>query len=207
MRNLALVTAAIVFGSAAAQAADLPPPPAPAPAAWSMSVFGGASWYNSLEDGPVEIDYDTGFLVGGALGYTPLDWLRTEVELAYSSADGTGSVFDMDVTSGSTDTLTILGNAWLGFNMLPVVGDPVNDLGAGMGFSPYFGGGLGVGFLNPGDNSDTSFAWQVGAGVRWTLASNIGLDVGYRYRSLVDAGGSSSDLSSNNLVVGLVFNF
>jgi opacity protein-like surface antigen len=53
------------------------------------------------------------------------------------------------------------------------------------------------------------FAWQVGAGVRFTLASDIGLDIGYRYRNFndVDAGPDTVDLSSSNFIAGLTFNF
>jgi opacity protein-like surface antigen len=82
-----------------------------------------------------------------------------------------------------------------------------------MGFSPYFGGGLGVGFVTVevGDFEEdtTALAWQVGAGVRWTFAENIGLDVGYRYRNFVDVDFDieSVDTSSHNLIAGVTFNF
>jgi opacity protein-like surface antigen len=205
MRRLTLALLATVLAAPAVQAADLPAP-LPVPAAWSMSIFSGATWLETVEDGPAELSYDTGFIVGGTLGYTPLDWVRTELEVAYSSSHGEASAFGFDFGSGYTDTLTVMGNAWFGFNMLPVVGGAVNDIGSGMGVSPYFGGGLGVGFLNPGDDSDTSLAWQVGAGVRWNFDTNVGLDVGYRYRNLVDVG-DEFDLSSHNLIAGVTFNF
>ncbi len=244
MRRIKVSVAAaalLLAGAAAAQAADLPPPPM-TPAAWSFSVFGGASWLNSVESSTSEVfegapfdrnydfDFDTGFLVGGAFGYTLVDWARTEIEISYASYDPNTVDISTDFEStsfdhgGSLDELTVMGNLWLGFNMLPVVGDPVNQVGDGLGFSPYFGGGLGVAFVDvdfdsPGGDSlsesTTAFAWQVGAGVRWTFASNIGLDVGYRYRGVTDVGFgdngvhelSSADLYSNNLIVGLTFNF
>jgi opacity protein-like surface antigen len=218
MRRLAAALFATALFVPAASAADLPAP-ALDTANWSVSVFGGATWVNDIDPdtiiGPSEFEFDTGFLVGGTLGYTATDWLRTELELAYteSSVDTTIDT-GVAVISGSGDfsTFSIMGNVWLGMNMLPVVGGPVNDIGSGLGFSPYFGGGLGVGFLtaDPGSEDTTAFAWQVGAGVRWNFASNIGLDVGYRYRNLVDVelgGFESFDLSSNNVVVGLTFNF
>ena len=58
--------------------------------------------------------------------------------------------------------------------------------------------------------STTAFTWQVGAGVRWTFASNIGLDVGYRFRGINDVSfndNGSANLYSNNVIVGLTFNF
>jgi opacity protein-like surface antigen len=251
----------LLFASSAASAADLPPPPLPAPAAWSFSVFGGASWLNDFdsnlstgdavdiigEDGVVDTlfprynwngdaSFDTGFLVGGTIGYTFVDWARTELEISYANYDlnnvdisyrGCGNTDCEDLSEpsdfsldgdGSLGILTIMGNMWLGFNMLPVVGDPVNNIGSGLGFSPYFGGGLGVAFVDGStddvfdiDDSSTAFAWQVGAGIRWNFASNIGLDVGYRYRGINDVSfdglDDSVNLTSNNVIVGLTFSF
>jgi opacity protein-like surface antigen len=252
----------LMLASTAASAADLAPPPPPMmPAAWSFSVFGGASWLNDIdsrfsvqefdvegpEDGtffdPItnwrgEAQFDTGFLVGGTFGYTFVDWARTELEISYASYDldkvdvryrGCGNE-DCDIVypnglssfsingDGSVGVLTIMGNMWFGFNMLPLIGDPVNNVGSGLGFSPYFGGGIGVGFVDGSsddvfdiDDSDTALAWQVGAGVRWNFASNMGLDIGYRYRgvSSVQLGDLDEDfdLTSNNVIVGLTFNF
>lgn len=235
MRNLALVTAAIVFGSAAAQAADLPPPPAPAPANWNFTVFGGASWLNSVDvDGDsgsqyeginADFDFDTGFLIGGAVGFTFVDWARTEIEIAYASYDVSGISLstnggtDLDNIDANFNALTLMGNMWFGFNMLPLVGDPVNTAGSGLGVSPYFGGGIGVGFVsNDGDTADTysfnddttGLAWQVGAGIRWNFASNIGLDLGYRYRNVTNVSFNrwdNADFSSQNVTFGVVFNF
>ena len=225
--TVALLATAMIIP--AAQAADLPPPPPPpVPAAWSFSVFGGASWLNDFDAGDdfgstLDFSYDTGFLVGGTLGYTFVDWARTELEIAYAGYDldslSEDGGFPIGNNGGDLGVLTVMGNLWLGFNMLPVVGDPVNSVGAGLGFSPYFGGGLGVGFVNGSidgllsdwDGDDTGLAWQVGAGVRWNFASNLGLDIGYRYRNVTSVSAfdnvGSFDLSSNNVVVGLTFNF
>ncbi|MFO1091421.1 MAG: acyloxyacyl hydrolase [Hyphomicrobiales bacterium] len=255
----------LALSASAASAADLPPPPVAAPAAWSFSVFGGASWLNDVKsnytynDGDVignedtyldvktnwngKANFDTGFLVGGTFGYTFVDWARTEVEISYQqwdvnkiSADFKGcanvacedAVADLGPpgnfsfnSNANIGALTIFGNVWLGFNMLPVVGDAVNTAaGALGGLSPYFGGGIGVAFVdgngnNGGDfnlnDSDTAFAWQVGAGLRWNFASNMGLDVGYRFRGINDVNFDSLnkgvDLTSNNVIVGLTFNF
>jgi opacity protein-like surface antigen len=219
MRRLTLALLATVLAVPAAQAADLPAP-LPAPAAWSMSIFGGATWLDDagtdLDGDDLDLGFDTGFIVGGTFGYTFVDWARTELEIAYTSSDATAS-FGRDEFDGEFSALSVMGNMWLGFNMLPVVGGTVNDIGSGMGFSPYFGGGLGVGFLNAEagdldiDEDATAFAWQVGAGVRWTFAENIGLDVGYRYRNFVDVDFSDEvgafDLSSHNLIAGVTFNF
>jgi opacity protein-like surface antigen len=219
MRRLTLALLATVLAAPAVQAADLPAP-LPAPAAWSMSIFGGATWVDDvgtdLDGDDLDLSFDTGFIVGGTFGYTFVDWARTELEIAYTNSDSTAS-FDGDDYGGEVSALSVMGNTWLGVNTLPVVGGTVNDIGSGMGFSPYFGGGLGVGFLNAEaddldiDEDSTALAWQVGAGVRWTFAESIGVDVGYRYRNFVDVDFSdavgSVDLASHNLIVGLTFNF
>ena len=87
-----------------------------------------------------------------------------------------------------------------------------------MGVSPYFGGGIGVGFVDTAaamltvfDFDDfTGLAWQVGAGIRFNFVSNLGFDIGYRYRNVTNVGMGTRDdvdFASNNFVVGLTFNF
>ncbi|MFO1090025.1 MAG: outer membrane beta-barrel protein [Hyphomicrobiales bacterium] len=196
--------------------------------------------YLSKERWSGDAKFDTGFLVGGTFGYSFVNWARTEVEVAYQNYDiksidvgfagckNTDCTDNVDVNGqptggfsgggGSIDAVTIMGNVWFGFNMLPFIGDPVNNAGSGLGFSPYFGGGLGVAFVNGNSNGDfnldenaTALAWQVGAGVRWMFANNIGLDLGYRYRGINNVNFSgldrSFDLTSNNVILGLTFNF
>ena len=64
-------------------------------------------------------------------------------------------------------------------------------------FTPYLGGGLGMGFINtryeidvPGtfnatkSKSNTVFAWNLGAGVAYAFNENISADLGYRYLGL-----------------------
>ncbi len=227
----------MLVGAAAANAADLPPPPMPEPANWNFTVFGGASWLDSVDTDidpdfqgfdNADFDFDTGFLIGGAMGFTFVDWARTEIEVAYAGYDvdsidvsedggGRGATFsDVDANFG---VLTVMGNMWFGFNMLPLVGDPLNTAGSGLGVSPYFGGGIGVGFVDNGgdtadaflfDDSTTGLAWQVGAGIRFNFVSNLGFDLGYRYRNVTDVGmgeWDNIDLASHNFVGGITFNF
>jgi opacity protein-like surface antigen len=241
MRNILLsasTTALMLVGAAAANAADLPPPPMPEPANWNFTVFGGASWLDSVDvDGNsnsqfsnlnADFDFDTGFLIGGAVGFTFVEWARTEIEVAYASydvdsvqltEDGVGGSRTFDSVDANFSALTVMGNMWFGFNMLPLVGNPVDTAGSGLGVSPYFGGGIGVGFVNnDGDDADsngfedssTGLAWQVGAGIRWNFVSNIGLDLGYRYRNVTSVSFDNwddADFSSQNVTLGVVFNF
>ncbi|MFO1088218.1 MAG: outer membrane beta-barrel protein [Hyphomicrobiales bacterium] len=236
---LSASAAAVLLGTVSARAADLPAPPPVATAPWSFSVFGGASWLEPVNgsldftdanetryDIDSKLNFDTGFIVGGTFGYALVDWARTELEISYTGYDVSDAKFYppegidvVDPNDASVGALSIFGNMWLGFNMLPVIGDPVNQLSSSLGgLSPYFGGGLGVAFVDAnGDGtgydlnaSTTAFTWQVGAGVRWTFASNIGLDVGYRFRGINDVSfndNGSANLYSNNVIVGLTFNF
>jgi opacity protein-like surface antigen len=235
MRNILLsasTAALMLVGAAAANAADLPPPPMPEPANWNFTVFGGMSWLDGVDtevsDLNADFDFDTGYLIGGAMGFTFVDWARTEIEVAYAGYDVSEVVVSEDGVSGR-DTfddvdadfgvLTVMGNVWFGFNMLPLVGGTVDSAGSGMGVSPYFGGGIGVGFVdNSGSDADffdfddnsTGLAWQVGAGIRFNFVSNLGFDIGYRYRNVTNVGMGSwddVDFASNNFVVGLTFNF
>ncbi|MGF7158992.1 opacity protein-like surface antigen [Rhodoligotrophos appendicifer] len=228
MRNYlyaGVAATAMILGAQAASAADLytPPPPevviAPAPVGgWYVGVFGGAAFplstktkagaafYDSATDtfdaagfnGKTE--YDTGWLVGGNVGYEMGNGLRGEVELSYLQANNDrlkGNAFlDIDDSDfiiennggfkanakDHTDVLFVLANMWYDFNM-------------GMPFKPYLGGGVGVGFVNQHlkvgndsliDDSDTNFAFQAGAGFKWALSDAVDLDVGYRFKGVLD---------------------
>jgi hypothetical protein len=78
MLKLSAAVSALFLMSGAAHSADLyTPPPMPAyTGGWYFSAFGGANWlddtsFNIDPAGPaiVDNDYDTGFVVGGAIGY------------------------------------------------------------------------------------------------------------------------------------------
>lgn len=78
------------------------------------------------------------------------------------------------------------------------------DINTGTQFTPYIGGGLGMGFINtkgkesgydvddPSDSWDfgtgsktvTNFAWNVGAGLGYDITENWTLDAGYRFVGL-----------------------
>lgn len=242
MRRLIPALCILVLAAPAVKAADLPSLPAPEPANWSFTMFGGASWLDGADTtinpdldpdvvvfDAADFDFDTGFLIGGAMGFTLVDWARTEIEVAYAGYDlksltlsvsecgeACGPITDVEANVG---VLTVMGNMWFGLNALPLLGDRGNLAGSGLGVTPYFGGGLGVGFVsNDGDDADaflfaddsTGLAWQVGAGVRWTFVSNLGLDLGYRYRNVTNVGMGSWDdvnFASQNVTLGVVFNF
>jgi len=71
-------------------------------------------------------------------------------------------------------------------------------------FTPYFGGGLGLAFINTdadfgvtnsatpadtwvksiGSQTETNFAWNLGAGVGYAINDMFTVDLGYRFTSL-----------------------
>ena len=194
---------------AAAQAADLYTP-APMPAytgGWYFSAFGGANWLNdtSFNVGiPVVNAYDTGYLVGGAIGYDmgpamgPLG-VRVEAELSYR---------DNDVKSHTNpDTGASLANPVGSTSALAGMGNVLFDLNTGSAFTIYGGGGLGVANVefdahgtagNPPvmDDGDTVFAWQAIAGIGYEISPGWMLDVQYRYFNASDVSLSNGVTSS-----------
>ena len=96
---LTLATTALTLGVQSASAADLPP--VVEEPGWYATLFGGVSFMDDLETEysysatpgyELEVETDTGFIVGGALG-THLgavglsDAFRAELEVAFSSFD------------------------------------------------------------------------------------------------------------------------
>ena len=163
-----------------------------------MSAFGGwtgASHYDfdfvSKTTGthfPYRATLDHGFSYGGAAGVVVNRNVRVELEVAHSRNDF-GSYTSVPPTfigknvSGSVDVTTAMVNGWFNANWGWI--------------NPYIGGGVGVGFADGSltvsngagrqfDGRDTSVALQAGAGVRFPIAPNWELDIGYRQRHLLD---------------------
>ncbi|CAN7522375.1 outer membrane beta-barrel protein [Devosia sp. LjRoot16] len=187
---------------------------------WYFSVFAGGVWANNVEgdDGSApgqfyNFDTDIGWLVGVAAGARFTDNLRGEVELS-TGAIGLNDVTVDDIATfaaeGSASTTYLLGNLWF-------------DIDTGSGFTPYIGAGLGAGFVSAEatsvplaysiDMSGWGWAYQVGAGVKVDVSDNIALDLGYRYKAIVDAdlegGGDDAivNIGSHVLQAGLTFSF
>jgi opacity protein-like surface antigen len=246
-KSLMLTGAALAVLGGNAVAADFIPTPEPA-GGFYAGVFGGATWFTengadfTLDlsnidinpnvggvqphpdaSGEISLDTDTGFLVGGVLGYNWGDTgLRSELELSYSQANLDGFDVDWDNAGASPHPLPdgddldfdgdvsvtyIFGNLWYGFGHMM-------DMG---GLSPYIGGGLGVAFVNvdidaingvdlDASGDETGFAYQLGGGLMWNLADNVALDLGYRWRGVM-LEDYEDDLNSHNVLLGINFGF
>jgi opacity protein-like surface antigen len=190
-----------------------------------LSLFGGLAMPDttSLEySGEIfAINQKNGFAVGTAVGTQLAPGLRGEVELSYLRSKISGVEFDANSSpraSGTVNQTYLLMNIWKDFNLGAV--------------QPYFGGGLGVGLTSfsngvvyeggstavPLSNkTGAGIAGQFGVGARMPVSDSLMIDVGYRYKSIVDAmiiGGDNGfsrnyDVATHNhiLQVGGTYNF
>jgi opacity protein-like surface antigen len=162
-------------------------------------------------------NHKTGWDVAGNAGYD-FGMLRAEVEVAYKRASHdyylvNNANFPAD---GKTTSLSVMGNLLL-------------DFGDDNGWQGFVGGGAGLARtrvtleVNPGLTartlSDSGFAYQAIAGVRYPLSDNIDFGIKYRFfnHDLKDdisfapvttvAGRADSRFRSHSLLASLTFNF
>jgi len=211
---LSIIAASLLTGTA--YAADLQvyePVEMSAPVAtgnFYASFFGGAAMINDFDfasslPGAGTVSFDTGYSVDAALGYDFGNGLSLEGQLGYLNADlSDGSYNGTDLLAEGTASVTYgMINAWYGF-----------DLG---GITPFIGGGIGVASLaldsvfaavpDSGiDDSEVTWAAQLGAGVSFALTDNVSLAGRYRYVttgeiSLTDAAGDENTGSASASIV------
>ena len=171
---------------------------------------------------------ESGYAIGGAIGYNFADMglpVRAEAEYMYhsefkysaSNSTGTNAGPGTGAFSSKIDIHTVFANFYY-------------DIKTGTAFTPYVGAGLGVAWINQkvastfqgwtvgsndGDYDTTNFAWNVGAGVGYSLTDNIIIDLGYRYTSFGDAkkvdngriAFQAKDLDAHEALLGLRYQF
>ncbi|MCB2057795.1 MAG: porin family protein, partial [Novosphingobium sp.] len=168
---------------------------------------------NGLHDA-LKSDYGTGFDVGGIVGYD-FGGFRLEAETSYRRA-GLDRLTD---SSGSLDRAGgLTGNA----NALSFMLNGLLDFGADDEVQGFVGLGGGIGrvhgsadFAGPMlDDSDTGFAWQALAGIRFPVNDNVDLGLKYRFYNqsnvdLVDLAGDDlhGKFRSHSLMLTLGYNF
>ncbi len=97
------------------------------------------------------------------------------------------------------------------------------DLDTGSGFTPYIGGGVGIGYVAAEaeasggvtalDADGVGLAYQLGAGVKFDVADNIALDLGYRFKGVsAEISGEGTEdvvahIGSHVIQAGLTFGF
>ncbi|MGE4078096.1 MAG: OmpA family protein [Reyranella sp.] len=165
-----------------------------------ISAEGGLNWmFNTTINFPnfgglVNVYPNTGWLVGGSIGY---DFVgpRVEIEGVYRSNDGSlqlAPIGFQNVTAGFNNQQTaIMANAFYDF----LAGGPI---------VPYIGAGLGIAFVNAsavgGYSSSTNFAYQGMVGVGWNIDPQFRLNLEGRYY------GTTSPTVNNPFVGGVTFN-
>ncbi len=161
-------------------------------------------WLDPVAPGPLQFQYtelnETG-VIGGGIGYRFNSWFRTDFTADYEFKSGFyGELPCLPACGVSGEYADI--SAWT------LLANFYADLGHYGAFTPYVGVGLGasyvmvddVHFINPAgpggtwnSGSNWNFAWALMAGFGVDLASNVTLDVNYRYLDLGE--GNSGILS------------
>jgi opacity protein-like surface antigen len=169
------------------EAAPAPKPytPPPAPVVKSTSEIGP---YVSGSVGvgiPGNSNLKTGYVLNGALGYN-FDPMRAEVAVGYQTHDL--KHFDDDISY-----LSVMANGYYDFEAMS-------------GVKPYLMAGAGVASIDRSWASDnnTSFAWQLGAGVGVQIADRTTLDLGYRY---FRPDNGNTDFQGHNIMAGIRYQF
>ncbi|EXS67915.1 outer membrane protein, partial [Sphingobium sp. Ant17] len=154
------------------------------------------------------LDYHKGYDVDANIGYD-FGGFRLEAEAAYKRAK-----IDLDKTGfgGAASALSFMLNGLL-------------DFGPDDGLQGFVGGGVGVSrgkiASDIVNDSDTGFAWQALAGVRYPVTNNVDVSLKYRffnqddielipaYTSAFGVAGStaSTKLRTHSLLLGLTYNF
>jgi opacity protein-like surface antigen len=194
-----------------------------------FSVHVGGTWLQDADvdfDDPDffddEIEFDSGFNVGGAFGYD-YGMARLEIELAHRQND---------VDTIKVDLLDFKGDG--DFSATSVMLNGYWDFETGSPVVPYIGGGIGfanvsannvkffdeLGAVRYVDDDDNVFAYQLAAGLAFALNPALTLDLGYRFFGtsdpeleadplLVDPpfGDFETEFDSHNVSLGLRMNF
>jgi opacity protein-like surface antigen len=156
-----------------------------------------------------KLEFDTGMSYGGAVGYD-FGAIRVEGELSHMSSDLKDDGYEADaglVQTGDMSATALMANAWY-------------DIDTGTKFTPYVGGGIGVAKVKGNSSRDyeadeqipdghnltyasfsnTEFAYQVGAGVDYSLTEDMTVGLGYKYLA-------SGDNDFHTVNVGMRYTF
>jgi opacity protein-like surface antigen len=205
---LALTAALLLSGTAHAADADNSGSIGDAFAAGNFyaSVFGGAAMidefaFDSTMGGSGSVTFDPGFGLDAALGYDFGNGLSLEGQIGFVSAalaDGSydGNPLLAEGTAGITYGMI---NAWYGVDL----GGVTPFIGAGVGAALVSLDSIFTGFPDSAiEDSEPTWAVQVGAGVAIALTDDISLTARYRHLqtgevSLTDAAGDDNTGSAS----------
>jgi len=184
-------------------------------------AYGGANFghdsdvsISSLPGVPFTVTTDTGYAVGGFVGYDFGGSFRVEGELAYrrnglDEQSALGTTFQMQ---GDVAALALMANG-------------IYEFGSGASaFTPHIGAGLGVArfsFIDAGlvggpteSNDDTVFAYQLILGVDYELSPTLSIFADYRLfgttnPEFTDSGGDviEAEYLSSTVLIGISTSF
>ncbi len=200
----------------------------------------GITWFEDAEATPVEGDetsmvsfeFDSGIALTGALGYD-FGTTRLEAELGYQTNDAASITLQEGGKSDDVYTTDAFGNVSLTTFMFNGYYDikPMDDSDVEI----FLTAGVGAAFVNfdevgPGWDDDefddemtstfseTTWAYQLGAGVAVPVGDNIVVDARYRYFDSADITSRDDDeitdddpmnlsIDSHSALIGLRYNF
>ena len=144
---------------------------------FTAEIYGGGNWGNvSIDNGPFKASDDKGYVMGATVAkqIDSIPGLSIGADLSYRSQDIKASI--------CKTPLIITDETWA----LTGVADYELPVQA-WGIKPYVMAGAGYGSREAKIDytdigvSNTGLVWQVGAGVRTTVAEGVQLGIGYRY--------------------------
>jgi outer membrane protein OmpA-like peptidoglycan-associated protein len=190
------VLALVVLPTASANAQWFTPGPA-SPGLY-IGAEGGLNWLLSNYGN----SYDTGYAVGGKIGYDFVGW-RAEVEGLYRNNQGRGWV-----QFNHANSAFVNGQ----INQVSVMANVLYDFAPGAVITPYVGAGIGMVFADPSLSGGCTmcgpaqFGYQGIVGVAWNIDQSFRLSVDGRYFGSTSGG---FDYRNNNItaMLGLTYKF
>ena len=175
----------------------------------SMATDSDVSRVEDGSSGTETWEYDTGYIVSGAVGYM-IEKYRVEGEVIYQAND-VDTVDGLSISPIAIDTnaLSFLVSGYLDF-----------DTGSIM--TPYITAGIGASRVEADimgllEFDDTVLSYQLGVGVGFAMSETMRLDFRYRYLGAAEAefnynvegstGRSELDIASHNITAGLTMAF
>ena len=177
-------------------------PASPAGSGLYVGVYAGAVFLDDNDFDITDLEYDTGYALGGKLGYR-FGQIRVEGEFGYRAAD---AEFDEDlIIDEDVEYRAIQGSANAYFDIVEL------NLG-GIGMTPYVGAGLGyvdVELDNDdlGDDDEDGLLLLGEAGFSVSLLPNVSIVPAYRYEYADIEVGEDDAFTSHSLQVGARFDF
>lgn len=168
-------------------------------------IFGGANFIQTASYHHKKIDYNPGFVVAGTLGFHWLYGIRFEGEYAFRRNDAKKLHFQGESLSlkGHFQSSSYMANIlWdlplgcLGWNLPRVQ----TFLGAGAGYDAQR-----IHIKNNAftfNKKENDFAWQVMAGVNYTIWYNTSISLEYKFHK-----GGLDNLYNHSLGIGLTYTF